>query len=204
VAAPDVIADASETLRAALDGRLAGPLRLADVLLHDLQAPALAGTPVVTISLWEIAEDPSVRNRPPTRVQLPGTDKWEIRAADLGLVQRYVIAAWAPATDAGVTARLRTEQQLLGIAAEFFHRNALLSGGMLAGQLAGTNQALGVTMAPPSIEDRVRLWHGLVNRAVPVALYYEVRVVNMPIDARVETAAVKERRIGPPSPEIRP
>ncbi|HJZ57474.1 MAG TPA: hypothetical protein VKE74_21070, partial [Gemmataceae bacterium] len=69
MAAPDVIADASETLRAGLASHLGGPAPLADVLVFDLKDPPTPNRPVVTVCLWEIAEDPSVRNRPPTQVQ---------------------------------------------------------------------------------------------------------------------------------------
>jgi hypothetical protein len=36
-----------------------------------------------------------------------------------------------------------------------------------------------------------------VNRAVPLALYYEVRVVNLPIVVTTEAPPVNERRINP-------
>lgn len=160
--------------------------------LDDLEKstpdPGPNNTPVVTVLLWEVAEDPSVRNRPPVRVPL-GTD-WLIRPADLGLALRYVLTAWAPpAPD-----RLATEQKLLGRVVEFFYRHAILAGPELAGELAGTNSALAVTMAALSLDDRTRLW-GLLAPKYRLSLFYDVRVVDMPFADSTTVKAVQERRI---------
>ena len=166
-----VIAAVSETLRLILTDALSAVNGAPPAVLHDLQFNTPPTNPQLTIFLFEIAEDPSARNRPRIRETEPPDLK--IRKPPVALVLRYLLTAWGSDP--------LTAQLILGRTIQALYDKAILSGPDLAGPpdvLAGTDEVLKVTMAPLSLEERTRVWHA-VQKPYRLSVSYEVRVVNL-------------------------
>lgn len=163
-----VIADVSATLQTLLTNALstlAGP-PLAQI--HDLQGNIPTNPAQLTIFLFEAAEDPSARNRPRLRSSAP--PDLSVRKPPLALLLRYLFTPWS--------GDRITDHRILGRAMQALYDNAIISGTGLQGGLAGTDQALKITQAPLSLEERTRVWHA-VQRPYRLSASYEVRVVNL-------------------------
>jgi Pvc16 N-terminal domain len=168
-----VIADVSLTLENVLTSALSvlAPAPLARV--HDLQDPIALAPPTLTIFLFDALEDASARNRPRVRgVALPNSIT--STKPPMALLLRYLLTPWSPD-------RL-TDQQILGRAMQALYDDAILSGPQLAGGLAGSDQALKITLTPLSLEERTRVWNA-VQKPYRLSVAYEVRVIN--IDSEV-------------------
>ncbi len=164
-----VIADVSQTLQTVLTGAFStltpGP-PVAEV--HDLQG-TISTTPArMTIFLFEVIEDPTVRNRVPARDVVP--PNITLRRPQVPLILRYLLTPWSGdrATDHG----------LLGRALQTLHDDAILSGPQLQGGLAGTSEAIKLKLAPLTLEEQTRVWHA-VQRPYRLSLTYDVRVIRI-------------------------
>jgi len=62
----------------------------------------------------------------------------------------------------------------------------------LQGQLAGTNQALKVTLSPLTIEERARVWYA-IQKPYRLSVTYEVRVVNLDAISSEQLAVTSQR-----------
>ena len=164
-----VIADVSLTLTNVLTGALSifAPAPVAQV--HDLQQPISLTPPTLTIFLYDAIEDASARNRPRVRGVAPPNHVTSAKPP-MALLLRYLLTPWSPDRP--------TDQQILGRAMQVLYDNAILSGPQLAGGLAGTDQALKVTLTPLSLEERTRVWNA-VQKPYRLSVAYEVRVVNL-------------------------
>jgi hypothetical protein len=163
-----VISDVSMTLAATLTKGLSvflpapPPLAKADDLLGNISMDP----PTLTVFLYEIVEDPTVKNRPPIRTETPPTVT--LRRAPMPLILRYLITPWSNDR--------QTDQQMLGRALQTLRDGAILSGPALLGGLAGSGEALHITLSPLTLEERTRIWHA-VHKPYRVSVSYEVRVV---------------------------
>jgi hypothetical protein len=129
--------------------------------------PAVGMT--LTLTLYEIAEDPSARNRPDLRVVV--NDKVETRRSPVSLLLRYLITAWS--------GNILDDQRILGRAIQALYDQAIISGPQLAGtSLIDGDEALAVTMIQQSIEDRTHVWRAY-DKAYRLSVNYEVRVVKL-------------------------
>jgi hypothetical protein len=145
--------------------------------VHDLLGNIPTDPPILTLFLYEIVEDPFVKNRPALRTDTPPTVT--LRRAPMGLILRYLVTPWS-------NDRL-TDQQMLGRALQVLHDNAILTSEWLRGGLVGTAEALKVSLNPISLEERTRIWHA-VQQSYRVSVAYEVRVVN--IESLVQQTAI--------------
>ena len=165
-----VIAAVSETLQSVLTtaaSTLPGP---PTVEISDLTG-TISTTPArLTIFLFEVAEDPSARNKPRLRgTQAPPNTT--ISKPPMALVLRYLVTAWGGD-------RL-TEHRLLGCAMQALYDGAVIAQPDLRGaSLIHTDEVLKVTLLPLTLEERTRVWYS-VQRPYRLSLYYEVRVVNL-------------------------
>ena len=171
----EVIGDVSTTLTSlltdALSSLLPAPPPIARV--HDLQGPIQTDPPLMTVFLYEVIEDPTARNRPRTRGDVP--PDVALRRPPMALILRYLITPWS-------NDRV-TDQRMLGRAMQALYDSAILSGPRLQGALAGTTEALKISMNQLNLEERTRIWHA-VQKAYHVSLSYDVRVANL--DSLVE------------------
>ena len=186
-----VIADVSSTLQQQLDAALLPIGAIAEV--SDLQGPIPPLPARLTLFLFEVSEDPSVRNRPRIREGVPPL--LTIRKPPMGLLLRYLITPWSGD-------RL-TDHRILGRAMQFLYDNAILSGPQLAGGLAGTDQALKLSVASLTVEERARVWYS-VQKPYRVSVAYEVRVVNLVSEVTTGVAAVASRTLVYAEPEGTP
>ncbi len=178
-----VIASVSETLKAVLSEAV-NPLG-ATAEIHDLQGAIPPEPARLTIFLFEISEDYSARNRP--RIQGMSGSKVTLTKPPMALVLRYLITAWAGD-------RL-TEHKLLGRAMLSLYDDAIVSGPDLQGtSLRNTHEALKITLAPLTLEERTRVWFAL-TRAYRLSLSYEVRVVNVDSEIAERHPAVSDRSL---------
>jgi hypothetical protein len=173
-----VIGDVSETLRAVLSSGLSSLVPPPTVELHDLQGAISTAPAHVTVCLYDVVEDPSAKNRPRQKRPGPG-GSLRIDKPSMALLLRYMITPWSGTRAA--------DHQLLGRVMQILYDGAILHGSLLQGGLAGTSEALKITMATIPLQERFWLWQA-VQKAYRISVTYEVRVVNL--DA-VETQLVR-------------
>lgn len=169
----NVIADVSLTLQNVLTDSLSillpAPPPIAQV--HDLQTNPPQAPPTLTLFLFDINEDPSARNRP--RIREVNPPDINIRKPPLALMLRYLLTPWS--------GDRFTDHRILGRVMQTFYDGAIISGTQLAGGLVGSDQALKITPATLTLDERSRVWFS-VQRPYRLSVAYEVRVVNLDSD----------------------
>ena len=164
-----VIGDVSETLRFVLDGGLSSLVPPPTVEVHDLQGSIPVAPAHVTICLYDVVEDPSAKNRPRRKTVDP-SGSLRIEKAPMALLLRYLVTPWSGTRAA--------DHQILGRVMQILYDGAIIHGSDLQGGLAGTSEALKITMAPIPLQERFWLWQA-VQKAYRISVTYEVRVVNL-------------------------
>ncbi|WP_419694208.1 DUF4255 domain-containing protein [Mesorhizobium muleiense] len=164
-----VIADVSTTLESVLTNAFLnlGPQPpVAEV--HDLSGQISTNPARLTLFLFEVAEDASLRNRPALQSVVP--PGLTLQKPPMPLLLRYLMTPWS--------GDRVTDHRILGRTLQTLYGDAIISGPSLMGGLANTSQALKVKLAPMEIDDRSRVWHA-IQRPYRLSLIYEVRVVNL-------------------------
>ncbi len=165
-----VVADVSSIIRDRLNSALVGltppPSPVAE--LNDLSEPVQVTGPKLTIFLYEIAEDPTSRNRPPVRSLPPNPPT--TRKPPMALLLRYLITPWG--------ADPETQHRMIGKALQVFYDDAIWQGEELSGSLAGTTDALQFTLTPLTLDQKSWIWYA-IQKPYRLSLNYEVRVVNL-------------------------
>ncbi|MEU5595145.1 MULTISPECIES: DUF4255 domain-containing protein [unclassified Streptomyces] len=171
-----VIADVSSGIVSALTQALRGLSQVEPPIaeLNDLSETVQTPPPKLTVFLYEIAEDPTSRNRPPVRSQPPGPPT--TRKPPMALLLRYLITPWG-----GDQA---TQHRMLGRALQTFYDDAILDGAQLTGSLAGSTDSLHLTLTPLTLDQKSWVWYA-IQKPYRLSLNYEIRVVNL--DSAVET-----------------
>lgn len=182
----DVISAVSATLESRLTAGLKslGGLNPPVAELNDLVTPVTEDPPRVTLFLYQILEDASVRNRAGTGRVVNGQVRR--RKAPLGLQLQYMITGWG--------GDRHTEQRMLGRVLQVLYDDAILDGGDLTGVLAGSDARIEVTLSPIELEDRARVWSA-IGQTYRLSINYEVRVVNIDAETEIGATPVRERRI---------
>ena len=185
-----VIADVSATLQTVLTSAF----RVLDhdsppvAEISDLQGNISTNPARVTIFLFETVEDPSAKNRPRVRATPPPAlpaNRLYSKKPPMALLLRYMLTPWS--------GDRHTDHRLLGRTLQVFYDDAIIAGTQLQGNLAGTDQALKVTLSPLTLEERARVWYA-IEKPYRLSITYEVRVVNL--DAvTVETVAPVSERV---------
>jgi uncharacterized protein DUF4255 len=164
-----VVADVSTIVVDRLNRALAG-LGTEPVVaeLHDLSEDVQVNVPKLTVFLYEIAEDPTSRNRPPVRSLPP--DAPTTRKPPMALLLRYLITPWG--------GDQLTQHRMIGRALQAFYDDAILDGDELTGSLAATADALHVTLTPLTLDQKSWVWYA-IQKPYRLSLNYEIRVVNL-------------------------
>jgi Pvc16 N-terminal domain len=186
VASSDVISAVSLTLEARLTAALSvlgNPAPVAQ--LNDLTQVVTGDPPTVTLFLYQVVEDRSVRNRAKSSRIVNGNVL--VRKQPLGLCLHYMVSAWG--------GDRHTEQRMLGRVLQVLYDDAVLDGAELAGTLAGTPASLHVSLAALELEDRARVWSA-IGQTYRLSINYEVRVVNVDAETEVGAVPVGEREFG--------
>ena len=186
-----VVADVSTIVVDRLNRALAG-LGTEPVLaeLHDLSEDVQVNVPKLTVFLYEIAEDPTSRNRPPVRSLPP--DAPTTRKPPMALLLRYLITPWG--------GDQLTQHRMIGRALQAFYDDAILDGDELTGSLAATADALHVTLTPLTLDQKSWVWYA-IQKPYRLSLNYEIRVVNLDSLDIADLRLVTSRNInGTPRP----
>lgn len=165
-----VVADVSSIIVGRLNRALVGVSPGEELLaeLHDLSQPVQTGTPKLTVFLYEIAEDPTSRNRPPVRSLPP--DPPTRRKPPMALLLRYLVTPWG--------GDQLTQHRMIGRALQSLYDDAILDGEELTGSLAGGLDALHVTLTPLTLDQKSWVWYA-IQQPYRLSLNYEIRVVNL-------------------------
>jgi hypothetical protein len=163
-----VIGDVSHTLQTILNTAMQAVEPTWRAELHDLAPVPSPLQARQTIFLYDIAEDASARNRPLER--RPGLPSHTHKKPPIALVLRYMLTAWA--------GDRISEHRMMGRAIQVLYDHAILSGPQLDGVLAGSNEALKLTLAPISLDERAQVWQA-INATYHLSVNYEVRVVHI-------------------------
>ena len=110
----------------------------------------------------------------------------------MALLLRYMLTPWSGD-------RL-TDHKLVGRTIQVLYDGAILSGTQLQGGLAGTDQALKVTLSPLTLEERARVWYA-IEKPYRLSITYEVRVVNLDAVATDSLVPVSQRSLEYLGPE---
>ncbi|MGW0558909.1 DUF4255 domain-containing protein [Streptomyces sp. NPDC002926] len=181
VGSPDVIADVSDILLKVLTDAVRESGSQAQVRLVDLIGQQQGGNSGLGLELflYEVAEDPSARNRGPrhTVVEDPvtGAVRQERRRADMALLLRYLLVPTGGTPDA--------QQRMLGRAMRALYDDAILQGPLLvaaaeSNSVAEAGESLKLRLAPLSLDERAKVWWA-ISQPYRLSLNYEVRVVNL-------------------------
>lgn len=178
----NAIRDVSEILKGVLDTAL-GEIG-AGCIVHDLvTTPAVGMT--LTLTLYEIAEDPATRNRPDLRILV--NDRIETRRPPASLLLRYLLTAWS--------GNILDDQRILGRAIQTLYDQAIISGPLLAGSsLIDGDEAITATMIQQTIEDRTHVWRAY-DKPYRLSVNYEVRVVKIESKREPRVAPLVRSRI---------
>jgi hypothetical protein len=191
----EVIGDVSRTLEAFLTAQLTVLPGPPIAQLHDLAVPPGSSPPVLTLFLYDVVEDGSARNSPPVRtpVQVAGHQRVTVAKPSMMLILRYMLTAWA--------ADRVSEHRMIGRAIQALYDHATLSGPQLVGTLANTPEALRLTLAPISLEERAHVWDA-ISQPYRLSVNYEVRVVRIDPELAASTPAVTEQIVQPARVEV--
>lgn len=188
-----VIADASRTLETFLTAGLATlappPPPIAEV--HDLQGTISTNPARLTLFLFEVVEDASLRNRPNVRVDSvpPAPPGVQIAKPPMAMLLRYLMTPWS--------GDRFTDHQILGRTLQILYDGAILSGPQLQGTtLQNTDVALKITLTPITLEERSRVFYS-VQRPYRLSVTYDVRVVNLDTLTARSRVPVASREIHP-------
>jgi hypothetical protein len=192
----EAIGDVSRTLETFLTAQLSALPGPPVAQLHDLATPPSSSPPVLTLFLYDVVEDASARNQPPTRtpVQVAGHQRVTVGKPPLMLILRYMLTAWA--------ADRVSEHRMIGRALQSLHDHATLAGPGLVGTLAGTDEALRLTLAPISLHERSVVWDA-INQPYRLSVNYEVRVVRIDPELAIDLPGVTERVVQAARVEVR-
>jgi hypothetical protein len=189
----DVLASVSRTIVARLTAGLGsltppgGPPPV--VTLDDLAKLPPHDPPRVTVFLYDIVEEATVRNRAKTTELVGG--QLLVRKQPLALCLHYMITAWGGDRE--------TEQALLGRVLQVLYDDAILDGPELLGVLSGTDSELRVSLATMRLDDRARVWWA-INLPYRLSVNYEVRVVDIDATGQRGSTPVRARELVPGVP----
>jgi Pvc16 N-terminal domain len=188
-----VIWDASSTLQTVLNKALGTLTPAATAEVSDLQGTISTSSARITIFLYEVGEDPMSKNRPRVRTSVP--PNITISKPPMALLLRYMLTPWSPDRT--------SDQTMLGLVMQVLYDGAILSGAVLQGSLANSDQALKVTLSPITLDDRTRVWYS-IQKPYRLSLTYEVRVVNLKSEISTTSRPVSSRSVDANVPAATP
>jgi hypothetical protein len=147
--------------------------------LTDLRPPPSGTPPTVAVFLYEVVEDPSLRNR--GRNERLNGARYESAKAPLGLILRYLMVPYG-----GDRA---TEYAMLGKTLQALHQKSLLVEAELPVGLSPM-EVCSVSLAPLTLEERTRVWWS-ISQPYRLSLNYEVRVVEIDVTADRDAEPVR-------------
>lgn len=191
-----VIADISETLQAAISAALVmlDPDEPPQAVVHDYSTDPPTNPASMVLFLYEVSQDTATRNRPHLREQTPNGVM--LRKPPLTLVLRYLLTPFG--------GNRETEQRMLTRTMQALYDEPILFGPALRGDAApagllGSNDAIKLTLAVLTLEERTRIWHA-IQRPYRLSVVYEIRLAEVESDAMAQAARVRSRELEPAEP----
>jgi hypothetical protein len=185
-----VIADVSETLSAAIDAALVAldPGNPPRASIHDFAGAISTNPPTMVLFLYEVAQDPTTRNRPPLREEVAGGVI--LTKPPLPLVLRYLMTPFA--------GDRITEQRMLARTVQALYDRAVKLGADLVGDpaplgLAGSTATLKLHLTMLTLEERTRVWQA-IQRPYRLSVIYEARLIELDAEDRTLASTVRSRR----------
>lgn len=151
------------------------PLSPADVAEQQIR---------LTLFLYSVVETPSLRNEP-----FPSSSSTESRFPPLSLDLYYMLTCYPSETINDLTDRTLDTRLILGRAMRVFYDNGILSGTILQGDLAETQEELRITLNPITVEDLTRIWSVFPDTPYRTSISYLVT----PVRIRSERLARAQR-----------
>lgn len=126
----------------------------------------------VSLFLYQILEHPFLRNQEPLRV-----DDTRLRTPPLVLDLLYLITPYSDDKT--------QEKYILGKVMQIFYDNAVMSGTVFQGALAGSDEEIKILFNPISLDDLTKVWSAFQEVAYRLSVAYLVTPVR--IDSTRET-----------------
>jgi Pvc16 N-terminal domain len=191
VAGYSVIADVSETLKAAIDASLdtLDPANPPAAVISDFADNISRNPASMVLFLYEVAQDPITRNRPLLREEVPNGVR--LTKPPLPLVLRYLLTPFA--------GDRVTEQRMLARTMQALYDRPIKLGADLVGDaaplgLAGSTASLKLHLAMLTLEERTRVWSS-IQRPYRLSVIYEVRLIELDALDQQLAATVRARRL---------
>lgn len=167
------IADVGETLISLLRDNMSDLIPSDSIVL--LSPADVEGQNIrLTLFLYSVVENPHLKNQ-----EMHEIGPTELRYPPLSLDLQYLLTTYASAVIPDRTERTLEEHRILGRAMRIFYDNAILSGSVLQGGLAGTDEELRITLNPISLEELNKIWSVFPNRSYRPSISYLVTPVKI-------------------------
>lgn len=181
------IANVEETLIMLLRNNLRDLVDNPDEQIVPLSPADVADQQIrLTLFLYSLVETPSLRNEP-----FRSLNSKESRFPPLSLDLYYMLTCYASTTADNLTDRTLDTRLILGRAMRVFYDNGILSGTILQGDLAETQEELRITLNPITVEDLTRIWSVFPDTSYRTSVSYLVT----PVRIRSERIASAQRVI---------
>lgn len=161
-----VLADVGETLLAILRTNMAGLVATDHVTLGSPSDLELDTSPWLALYLFQVTKNPQLNNEPPSR-----PDPEHALRPPVVVDLQYLLIPYAQTRE--------NEAQILGRAMQVFADYPVLSGSWLQGSLAGSGEALRVSLQAIPLDEMVRLWTAFVGKPYKLSVAYFVTPVRI-------------------------
>jgi len=121
----------------------------------------------LTLFLYTITENNYLKNQEPIQKD-PGRQLSPALHLDL----HYLLTTYASDQIPDRTERTLEEQRILGRAMLILHDHALLTGSLLQGALAGSDDEFRISIQTLTLEDQNRIWSAFPNRSFRASVAY--------------------------------
>lgn len=167
------IADVGETLIRLLRDNMSDLIPSGSIVL--LSPADVEGQNIrLTLFLYSVVENPHLKNQ-----EMHEVSPAQLRYPPLSLDLQYLLTTYASTVIPDRTERTLEEHRILGRAMRIFYDNAILSGSILQGGLAGKNEELRITLNPISLEELNKIWSVFPNISYRASVSYLVTPVRI-------------------------
>lgn len=128
----------------------------------------------LTLFLYNIMENPHLKNQ-----EMRNLSPTQLGYPPLTLDLYYLLTAYASAQIPDRTERTLEEHRILGRAMRILYDNAILSGTILQGSMAGTSEELRVVLNAISLDDLTKIWSAFQEVGYRLSVSYLVTPANI-------------------------
>lgn len=175
------VADVGETLITLLRDNMNIPNPTASIVLlspADVEDQNIR----LTLFLYSVMENPHLKNQ-----EMQNLSPTQLGCPPLTLDLYYLLTAYASTQDTDGTLQ---EHEILGRAMRIFCDNGILSGTVLQGSLAGTDEDLRIVLNPMSLDDVNKIWTTFQEVPYRLSVSYLVTPVRIDLTRSISTQRV--------------